>query len=266
MSDSKGEEKPSFTVSKFKGNFIEFESQINAYVILKGSQVTFKPDKAADYYPESEEVMSDNEVIRRKERSFVRKNLQAIVVLSIAFAKNPQYLALNRNSRTSEWPRGRAWFIIETLRQKFLPHDGLTHFDAEKMLSEVHIYNSEEPTDFKDHLVDVQCRYPQDIKDRQVLNQFLCGCDGKYKSSILQIYRDNPDVDAHTLSEKLQIDHRLSETLEATLSISTDPETLLTQSDGPLLSSRSYAPDASDKNKVCYSCGLRGHLARNCPA
>ena len=203
MSDSEGEEKLSFTVPRFKGNFIEFEPQITAYVTLKGSQVAFKPDDTADYFPPGEEMISDNETIRRKQRNFVRKNLQAIVVLNTAFSKFPQYLTLIRNSRTTEWPSGRAWFIMETLRQKFLPRDGLTHFDAKKLLSDVYMQVNEEPIEFKDRLIDVQCRYPQDIKDRQVLNQFLRGCDGKYKSSILQIYRDNPNVDVHSLADKL---------------------------------------------------------------
>ena len=73
-------------------------------------------------------MISDNETIRRKQRNFVRKNLQAIVVLNTAFSKYPQYLTLIRNNRATEWPSGRAWFIMETLRQKFLPRDGLTHF------------------------------------------------------------------------------------------------------------------------------------------
>ena len=34
MSDREGEKRSSFTVPKFKGNFIEFEPQINAYVTL----------------------------------------------------------------------------------------------------------------------------------------------------------------------------------------------------------------------------------------
>ena len=120
------------------------------------------------------------------------------------------------------------------------------------------MHTNEEPIELKDRLIDVQCHYPQDIKDRQVLNQFLRGCDGKYKASILQIYHDNPNIDIYDLSDKLQIDHRLS-ALEANLMVSTDPETLLTQNEGPPLPSS----DTSDKNKVCYNSGMRGHLARN---
>ena len=206
-------------------------------------------------------MISENDSNKWKQRNFVRKNLLAIVVLNTAFSKYPQYLTLIRNNRTPEWPSGRAWFIMETLRQKFLPRDGLTHFDAKKMLSEVYMHTKEEPIEFKDRLIDVQCRYPQNIKDLQVMNQFLRGCDGKYKDSILQIYRDNPDIDIYALSDILQIGHPLSEALEANLSLSTDPETLLTQNEGPPLSSS----DTSDKNKVCYNCGMRGHLARNCP-
>ena len=66
MSDGEGEERLSFTVPKFKGNFTEFEPHINAYVTLKGSQVAFKPDKTADYYPEGKERMSENESTKRK--------------------------------------------------------------------------------------------------------------------------------------------------------------------------------------------------------
>ena len=83
---------------------------------------------------------------------------------------------------------------MDLLRKKYLPRDGLTHFDADKVLSDIIMEPNEEPADFQDRLLDVQYRYPEDISNRQVLNQFLRGCESKYKTSILQIYRENPNV------------------------------------------------------------------------
>ena len=105
---------------------------------------------------------------------------------------------------------------MELLQKKYLPSDGLTHFDAEKVLNDVIMEPNEEPSDFKDRLLDVQYRYPADVSNRQVLNQFLRGCESKYKTSILQIYRENPDVEIESLSAKLQIDYRLAGALEST--------------------------------------------------
>ena len=145
MSDSEGEEKSSFTVPRYKGNYVEFEPQLLAYATLKGCDIAFEPNLAADYFPSGEGVYSENEVTRKKQKAFVKKNLHTIVVLNQAFSKHSQLLSLVRNSKTDEWPKGRAWWILKALRQKFLPRDGLTHFDAEKDLSEVVMEGGEDP-------------------------------------------------------------------------------------------------------------------------
>ena len=44
-----------------KKNYIEFEAQLNAYVMYKGSQIAFKPIQSADYFPQGEILLSDNE-------------------------------------------------------------------------------------------------------------------------------------------------------------------------------------------------------------
>ena len=54
MSDSEGEDRPSFAVPKYKKNYIEFEAQLNAYVMYKGSQLAFKPNQSADYFPQGD--------------------------------------------------------------------------------------------------------------------------------------------------------------------------------------------------------------------
>ena len=265
MSDSEGEDRPSFAVPKFKQNYIEFESQLKAYVAYKGSLIAFKPDLNAEYVPTGEQDLSDNETIRRKQKNFVRKNLQGIVILNTAFAKHPKQLALIRNTYTSEWPSGRTSIVMDLLRKKYLPRDGLTHFDADKVLSDVIMDPNEEPADFQDRLLDVQYRYPEDISNRQVLNQFLRGCESKYKTSILQIYRDNPNVTITELTEKLQIDFRLAGALETSLLLENESETLLAQVEVPkgIRHDRNNVYD--DSNKICYLCGLKGHVARNCP-
>ena len=265
MSDSEGEDRPSFAVPKFKQNYIEFESQLKAYVAYKGSLIAFKPDLSAEYVPTGEQDLSDNETIRRKQKNFVRKNLQGIVILNTAFAKHPKQLALIRNSYTSEWPSGRTWIVMDLLRKKYLPRDGLTHFDADKVLSDIIMEPNEEPADFQDRLLDVQYRYPEDISNRQVLNQFLRGCESKYKTSILQIYRENPNVTITELTEKLQIDFRLAGALETSLLLESESETLLAQVEVPksIRNDRNNVYD--DSNKICYLCGLKGHVARNCP-
>lgn len=58
MSDCEGEHRPSFAVPKYKKNYIEFEAQLNAYVMYKGSQIAFKPNKSADYFPQGEILLS----------------------------------------------------------------------------------------------------------------------------------------------------------------------------------------------------------------
>ena len=183
MSDSEGEEKSSFTVPRYKGNYVEFEPQLLAYATLKGCDIAFEPNLAADYFPSGEGVYSDNEVTKKKQKAFVKKNLHAIVVLNQAFAKHSQLLSLVRNSKTNEWPKGRAWWILKALRQKFLPRDGLTHFDAEKDLSEVIMEGSEDPIEFYERLINIKFQYDGVLTNREIQTQFLKGCSSKCQNT-----------------------------------------------------------------------------------
>ena len=134
---------------------------LSLYVAYKGILIAFKPDLSAEYVPTGEQDLSDNEVMRRKQKNFIRKNLQGIVILNTAFAKHPKHpkhLAFIRNTYTSEWPSGWTWIVMDLLRKKYLPRDGLTHFDADKVLADILIEPNEEPADFQDRLLDVQNR------------------------------------------------------------------------------------------------------------
>ena len=231
MSDSEGEERSSFSVPNFKGKYVEFELQLLAFVTLKGCSIALEPNKTSDYFPAGQRLFSDDETKKNKQKSFVKKNLQGIVALNTAFGKYPKHLGTIRHSITPEWPSGRSWYVLETLRKKYLSKDGLTHFDAEKALSEVTMEPSEDPIDYLERLHTVQYQYEEDIFERQLLKQFLSGYSSKYKPSILQIYRDNPSVTTSDLAEKLQIDFRLSEALDSSLMLDQDSiehETALT--------------------------------------
>ena len=182
MSDSEGEERSTFAVPKFKGKYVEFEPQLLAFVMLKGCAIAFEPNQSSDYFPFGQRSFSEDELKRTKQKSFVKKNLQGIVALNTALAKYPKHLGTIRHSSTPQWPFGRSWFVLETLRKKYLPKDGLTHFDAENTLSEGTMDANEDPMDYHERLL------------TQFLKQFLSGCNAKYKPSILQIYRANPKV------------------------------------------------------------------------
>ena len=156
-------------------------------------------------------------------------------------------------------------------RQKFLPRDGLTHFDAVKDLSEVIMEGDEDPIEFYERLLNTQFQYEHVLTNRELQSQFLRGCATKYNPSILQIYRDQPNINTEELALKLQIDYRLSGALDSQLAIdneSIEHETVLTQSErGPPARGNATAPTRStksDTDKICHLCG-RGSVMRNCP-
>ena len=115
MSDSEGEEKNSFTVPRYKGNYVESDQQLLAYATLNGCDIAYEPNEEADYFPQGRGNYSENEVLKKKQKAFVKRNLHAIVVLNQAFAKHSQLLSLVRNSKTEAWPKGRAWWILKAL-------------------------------------------------------------------------------------------------------------------------------------------------------
>jgi len=94
MSDSEGEEKFSFTPPKYSGNYAEFEPQFDAFGTLRGFDLAFEVEGDEDYVPTGEKELTTAPELRKKQRSFVRKNLQCIVALQYAFKRHSDLLSL----------------------------------------------------------------------------------------------------------------------------------------------------------------------------
>ena len=129
---------------------------------------------------------------------------------------------------------------------------------------------SEDPIDYLERLHTVQYQFEDDIFERQFLKHFLCGCNSKYKPSILQIYRDNPSVTTSDLAEKLQIDFHLPEALDSSLMLDQDSiehETVLAQVNTHRPPPRTFTPRvaADARERTCFLCGNKGHLMHECP-
>ena len=103
-----------------------------------------------------------------------------------------------------------------------LPRDGMSHFDAEKKLSEVVMSENEEPQTFYQKLRSVQVQFPDDTEEKQMLNQFLRGSHLKYQASIIQEYKRNPHVTVESLADTLQVDHRLTSVFSTQVTIDDD--------------------------------------------
>ena len=116
------------------------------------------------------------------------------------------------------WPKGRAWVAVASC----LPRDGMSHFDAEKKLSEVVMSENEEPQTFYQKLRSVQVQFPDDTEEKQMLNQFLRGSHLKYQASIIQEYKRNPHVTVESLADTLQVDHRLTSVFSTQVTIDDD--------------------------------------------
>ena len=75
-SDSEGDEKFSFTPSKYSANYVKFEPQFDAFGTLRVFDLAFDVNGTEEYVPSGEKELSTNVDIRKKQRSFVRKKLQ----------------------------------------------------------------------------------------------------------------------------------------------------------------------------------------------
>ena len=114
----------------------------------------------------------------------------------------------------------------------------------------------------------VQVQFPEDIHEKQMLNQFLRGSHRKYQASIIQEYKSNPNVTVDSLADTLQVDHRLTSVFSTQVAIedeSIEYEYALVQ---PEANRPSYTPRSGamiDTEKICYLCRKKGHIMRNCP-
>ena len=131
---------------------------------------------------------------------------------------------------------------------------------------------NEDPIEFYERLVNIQFQYEHVLTNRELQSQFLRGCATKYKPSILQIYRNQPNINIEELALKFQSDYRLSGALDSQLAMdneSIEHETVLTQSErDPPTRGNATAPTRStyaDADNICNSCRQRGHVMKKCP-
>ena len=166
-----------------------------------GSVINLKTDDPN--LPMSQDELSDEPALKKKNKAAVRKNQLAINALFTAFRKDPSLLQLVLNTSTEKWPNGRAWIAMRKIEMKFNPQDNVTMLDAEKAMEEVKMQADESPSEFYDRLLSIQRLYPRQLTDDALRNAMMRKCHVQYRDIVIQSLR-KADLTAEELTEDMQ--------------------------------------------------------------
>lgn len=202
--------------------------------------------------PDSEsEVLvagTDDKKIAAKE-----ENQKAYSYLTMAFTSN-KFIGLLMKARTTEWPNGLAWKVMEGFVKKFKPDDQVSGIEVQQKLDALRFKKKDDPEDFFKEIDVILNSTPKvDVKQEQLIALVMKNAPKMYLSVISAEQREKKDqLTLEILAEAMHDHYCLTKCNKGTSG----------EEDSDLEEEAALAVTFTGK---CYRCHQPGHRAANCP-
>jgi len=208
---------------------------------------------------DSSPLTDDEEIKARK------ANFYAVSALTLAF-QTESLMDLVRNARTTAWPNGLAWKVVDALFNRYRPNDTMSIVEMKRELRAIQIRNDEDPQRLFDLITRIEHRYGDTLAM-------------SYEEKLAKVLEVAPKVYLAVLTAEIRALKRagVAVTLDALRMAMRDQwrieypggnkknATTETELD---LTDQDEDDDAKEKrphaNKTCDKCGKKGHIAHNC--
>merc|ERR1712224_857017 len=103
-------------------------------------EVAFRatPDPALDETSEAANVSAN-------QRAAVKRNLDAIGILTVSFMGNPGMMSILYRTVNNDWPNGRAWMVFARLTKKYEKDTMVAEEQRKHMLSQITMKKNDDP-------------------------------------------------------------------------------------------------------------------------
>ena len=146
--------------------YVRWWPQMDAYGIykefgevLKAKKHSKLPDKEMEYQSDGETEIDLSHTPEQKE--MLVKNKMAVTAFTMAFRDNTDSfcMSLVLNSKTSDWPSGKTWEIVQELQDEFAPTDMMGEAEQQRELEAIHMKKHGNPKTLFSQITAIENKY-----------------------------------------------------------------------------------------------------------
>ena len=184
-----------------------------------------------------------------------KANALAMANLTMAFTNdNNVCMGFVFKSMDNDWPKGRAWYVMEKLEKKYRPNDLMVEFELNKKLSELKMNIHESPAVLFTQLASIDNWYPKDLPEEKVLPALMAAFPKESYRMVLSQY--SMSKGKGTTSATLEdVEEQLVMMWRAYGG----------KSDGSMCGKVEDEVVMASAEIECYKCRRKGHKANKCP-
>jgi len=233
-------------------SFLVWWERFQAYAAVYNFDTALESGGDSDL-PSSEKELSEDENQLKKLKEAMKKNKVALANLTMAFTTSGS-MALIKESKTNEWPKGLAYKVIEKLQAKHQPKDTISRVELRSKLNGVKMKNKDDPQELFDRLTKIESEYNDNDNGKKVELEDLIAV---VVSVAPEKYQSILALEQVIKGEQVTLDD-LKKVMK----------TLYRQAQG-----KSISEDNNDDGEMvlagfkgnCHICGERGHRKFKCP-
>ena len=236
------------TIPTFNGKrekFHQWWTKFEGYANLQGFAAALKPGGEANLPDTDHKDETDDKKLKARKR-----NTRAVYALTMAF-KAEKLQGLIHKSKTDEYENGKAFVIVQLLKDKYAPVDRYSRHEETKELAAVRMGKREDPSELTERLYTIANKYKTNkysISKDTLLSTMIGAAPREYADTIRQaVASHGTTLDIDTLEDEMRETWRLMYGRYNTTNETNNEVALGTMS------------------LKCYNCGKEGHKAVACP-
>lgn len=253
-------EQSSLKISKFDGkraNYAMWESQFVAILGVKGCAAALQPNFKAKL-PATGDISALNlsDAGQKAQYEALVKNNLAMSYLTVAM-NSPSLLRIVQASKTSDFPDGLAYKVMDKLEKKYKPKDVMADAEQMEKLMKLEVGPRQDPDELGDQIAAIENEYGSQLDEKQKIAAVVKAAGRLYAAEINsttnRITTGGGTVTAEDLIEACNESWRISGNGKSK-----------TTGEGEVPNEATLGSTPGQFNGSCYKCGEKGHKAFQC--
>ncbi len=255
-------------------SYLMRKMKFEADMVMKGFYDAFQPEFEAELPTKKKMEFDLTDKTEKKQHDAVVMNRKAIMQFALLFTTVPLLNKLNCKKRKDKtnWPSGKAHYIMSVIVKKFEPEDTMAEMEMERSLVKLKLGPKKDPNILLDEFASIGCQYLLDLTKSKKKAQVLRLGGTQYSSIISTTSMIHHKKGTMLATEKLLDEMHLQwHLVEGKLKDDKDSddkeEIALAAMNAKKWGGKSNVREKKEnpnKDRTCNYCKKKGHIENTC--